>query len=289
MAKRSAGTNIANGGDFSCRGDAGIGAGKFTLALAEKFSGVQKINDHPDILLVRPEKNIIRIRPDGKFKEPTIHDLIVFCALKPTTLTHRIALILEAEKMNRHAANALLKTLEEPEGKKIIILWAKSAQLLPATIVSRCRLVTAPRPDTKTAKRWMAESGFNQEATAFAGGQPLAANNDYETKRKAAVKALSRGGELNIHTAAKIFADDDIWLECLQKWAADGVRVAAALPARFFPDAKDDLRPLCHKRLRPWLDFHALLIKKRRWHDHPLARDILIKDILHEYRRIFAD
>ena len=132
-------------------GDAGIGAGKFTLALAEKFSGVQKINDHPDILLVRPEKNIIRIRPDGKFKEPTIHDLIVFCALKPTTLTHRIALILEAEKMNRHAANALLKTLEEPEGKKIIILWAKSAQLLPATIVSRCRLVTAPRPDTKTA------------------------------------------------------------------------------------------------------------------------------------------
>ena len=56
-----------------------------------------------------------------------------------------------------------------------------------------------------------------------------------------------------------------------------------------FPDAKDDLRPLCHKRLRPWLDFHALLIKKRRWHDHPLARDILIKDILHEYRRIFAD
>ena len=95
----------------------------------------------------------------------------------------------------------------------------------------------------------------------------MAANNDYETKRKAAVKALSRGGELNIHTAAKIFADDDIWLECLQKWAADGVRVAAALPARFFPDAKDDFASVVSQTPAPVLDFHALLIKKT-----PLAR-----------------
>ena len=37
-------------------GDAGIGAGKFTLALAEKFSGVQKINDHPTFCLCALKK-----------------------------------------------------------------------------------------------------------------------------------------------------------------------------------------------------------------------------------------
>ena len=95
----------------------------------------------------------------------------------------------------------------------------------------------------------------------------MAANNDYETKRKAAVKALSRGGELNIHTAAKIFADDDIWLECLQKWAADGVRVAAALPARFFPRCQRRFASVVSQTPAPVAGFSRLADKKT-----PLAR-----------------
>ena len=189
--------------------------------------------------------------------------------------------------MNQHAANALLKTLEEPNGKKIIILWARTAQQLPPTIVSRCRRLNAPLPDTTIATQWMKESGVKKEIIAFYSGQPLLADDDYDSRRLSAVKHLRCGDSLDVHAAGKIFADDEIWLECLQKWAADGVRVAAMLPARFFPDCEEDLKLLCCGRLRPWLDFHALLIKKRRWHEHPLARELLIKDTLNEYRQIF--
>lgn len=60
----------------------------------------------------------------------------------------RIAIVDSADEMNRNAANALLKTLEEPPSKSILILVAHRPGLLPATIRSRCRVLEMrPLPD----------------------------------------------------------------------------------------------------------------------------------------------
>ena len=54
---------------------------------------------------------------------------------------YKVAIIDNAEKMNSEAANALLKTLEEPADKTIIFLITKDEKQLPETIISRCQLI----------------------------------------------------------------------------------------------------------------------------------------------------
>jgi DNA polymerase-3 subunit delta' len=97
---------------------------------------------HPDVLIVEPE--IIEKKGVKKEKEITIdqarqirHQMSLF----PYQAPYKIVLIDQAERMTREASNALLKTLEEPSGRAILILITANPQLLLPTIVSRCQLV----------------------------------------------------------------------------------------------------------------------------------------------------
>ena len=58
--------------------------------------------------------------------------------------SQKILVISDAEKMTMGAANALLKTLEEPQGKSLIVLLSQRSWLLPATIRSRCQAWRLP-------------------------------------------------------------------------------------------------------------------------------------------------
>lgn len=87
---------------------------------------------HPDLLLIEPEQpsHVIKV------------DAIRACAEHATLSSHRgqakVCLILSAEKLNQNAANALLKTLEEPPQKNyFLILTTNQPHLLPETILSR--------------------------------------------------------------------------------------------------------------------------------------------------------
>jgi DNA polymerase-3 subunit delta' len=62
-------------------------------------------------------------------------------ALKPSQGRYKVAVIAMAERMSHEAANALLKTLEEPPAKTVIILTASMPDVLQKTIVSRCQRV----------------------------------------------------------------------------------------------------------------------------------------------------
>jgi len=97
---------------------------------------------HPDILIIEPEV----VEKDGVKKESAIsidqarkiqHQMSLF----PYQADYKIALIDQAEKMTVDASNCLLKTLEEPTGRAILILVAAESQLLLPTIVSRCQLI----------------------------------------------------------------------------------------------------------------------------------------------------
>jgi DNA polymerase-3 subunit delta' len=90
---------------------------------------------HPDVLAVA--------KPEDKHELPikTIRDLCHDLSLKPMAGARRIALVDDADDLSEEAANAFLKTLEEPPPGAVLILIAHSAETQLDTVVSRCRVV----------------------------------------------------------------------------------------------------------------------------------------------------
>ncbi len=87
--------------------------------------------NHPDIVHLEPSGNHIRISQ--------IRLLIHTLALKPYEADYRVVLLTDAHLMNPEAGNALLKMLEEPPPRTILILTVLQASDLLPTIVSRCQ------------------------------------------------------------------------------------------------------------------------------------------------------
>ncbi len=87
--------------------------------------------NHPDIILVEPTGPYIRI--------DQIRNLCNILAMKPYEARLRVVIIKDAQAMNPAAGNALLKVLEEPPDRTILILTAMQTSDLLPTIVSRCQ------------------------------------------------------------------------------------------------------------------------------------------------------
>ncbi len=87
---------------------------------------------HPDVLWIRPESKLRVITIDQ------IREITHATSLKPAEAHWKIAVIVGADRLNAQAANAFLKTLEEPPGQSILILLATNPQHLLETILSRC-------------------------------------------------------------------------------------------------------------------------------------------------------
>jgi DNA polymerase-3 subunit delta' len=91
----------------------------------------------------------------------------------------KVALISPAEAMNESSCNALLKSLEEPQSKTLLILVSHRASLVPATIRSRCQIDHLSVPDLQVARQWLIEVAGEQQAVdqslELAGGKPLLA------------------------------------------------------------------------------------------------------------------
>jgi len=111
-------------------------SGKKTVALW--FAKCLKCQS-PDITEVTVPKNKEpACRQAGKIGIKQIRELKKYLSLSPHSSPYKVAIIEEAEKMTSDAANALLKTLEEPRGNAVLILIANIASALPETILSRC-------------------------------------------------------------------------------------------------------------------------------------------------------
>jgi DNA polymerase-3 subunit delta' len=100
----------------------------------DRCPGCRRIGDllHPDVHWVRPESKLRIITIDqvrGVMKE--VH-------LKPTEALFKVAVIVGADRLNVQAANAFLKTLEEPPPRSVLILLSTEPQRVLETIVSRC-------------------------------------------------------------------------------------------------------------------------------------------------------
>jgi DNA polymerase III subunit delta' len=105
------------------------------LDACDQCESCLKINSgsHPDLLLVAPEDRQIKID-----EIRLIDDALSF---RPFEGRKKIVIVDDADTMNIAAANAFLKTLEEPPGDSVLILISSRPDRLPATILSRCSRV----------------------------------------------------------------------------------------------------------------------------------------------------
>jgi len=130
---------------------------------------------HPDLVRIGLE-----LRDDGKPRTEIVVEQIRVLGERIAMTAQfggvQIALIDPADAMNPSAANALLKTLEEPTPATLIVLIADQPARLPATIRSRCQRVTLPVPTRAQALAWLGGHGIETKAAESAlqasGGNP---------------------------------------------------------------------------------------------------------------------
>jgi len=97
---------------------------------------------HPDVLEISPEDGIIRVNEVRRLEE-----LLSYKAFEGKW---KVVIVDGAECLNQSAANAFLKTLEEPPGQSVIILVSSMSELIPQTILSRCQRINfSPLPIKK--------------------------------------------------------------------------------------------------------------------------------------------
>src|SRR2546426_5200726 len=96
-------------------------------------------SEHADVAMARPYKQIIRVGP--------MRELEREANFRPFEGAARVFIVEDADYMNEQAANALLKTLEEPQPASRLILTTSNPSALLATIRSRCQIIRfAPVP-----------------------------------------------------------------------------------------------------------------------------------------------
>jgi DNA polymerase-3 subunit delta' len=140
--------------------------------------GLNAAGSHPDLLRVAPD-------PESKSGEITIdaiRELTERAALTPVRGAVKMVLIDPADRMNAAAANALLKTLEEPAGNTLLLLIAEQSGRLPATIRSRCQMLKLAVPAEDQALAWLTQRldvGAAQRLR-LAYGAPLRALEEFD-------------------------------------------------------------------------------------------------------------
>lgn len=104
--------------------------------------------NHPDYYRLSPEEKGKQIKVDS------VRSLSKNLAQTAQQGGYKIVLITPAEALNIAASNALLKTLEEPQGKTIIILVASDVRKISATLRSRCQVYTFTSPTSEEIANW---------------------------------------------------------------------------------------------------------------------------------------
>ncbi|HEY0961177.1 MAG TPA: DNA polymerase III subunit delta' [Pseudomonadales bacterium] len=185
------------------------------------------IGAHPDFRLVQPEKKLLVV--------DQVRDTIEFAQNTSRRGGMKIIVFEPAEAMNLNAANALLKLLEEPPQRTLLLLISHQPGLLLATIRSRCQVLRCVLPPRDMAARWLQSQGFSGDAHAAlqrAGGAPLRAVAQNEAsaqvERQQVLACLSglAGGRMQPIEAAKkcekfgIAATIDYQLACAAELSA---------------------------------------------------------------------
>lgn len=206
----------------------------------------------------------------------------------------RVAVIQPAEDMNAPAANALLKTLEEPPARVLILLVAHQPGRLLATVRSRCGKVAVPMPDPDVSNDWLRQSGIDTPAIvlAEAGGAPLralaCAEPGRSERRDAFLDLLAHPARLDACELAQRYQTDleDAW-GWLTRWLHDLLVQRMVGASRYFPARGDAAAQLAARTdLAGLLALQRELVASSRWLRHPLSAQLLLESWLIRYLEI---
>ena len=246
---------------------------------------------HPDYLSVVPLEDSRQIRVEQ------IRELSEQLALTAHGGGATVALIAPADAMNANAANALLKTLEEPRpGVSLLLLTAMPSRLAP-TILSRCQRLAVPHPTRADSLAWLERwggAGPWEAVLDVIGDAPFEALrlNGPEVARlgKQTHAALAEllAGRLDVASTAESWGRApslEQRLLCLENWLTariDGAvrRVGQAPELRNGAHLSEDASDLNMARLLQVLDALQELRRLRLTAiNRPLALELLLRQL----------
>jgi DNA polymerase-3 subunit delta' len=230
-------------------------------------------------------------KPSQQISVDEVRDLHDFVNLTAHQTGAKTIVVYPAETLNVNAANALLKSLEEPPANTRFMLVAHRPSYLPATIISRCQQIVLPTPPVPLAEQWLREQGIAEPALSLAqtGNAPLAAlaldDGDYWQQRKSLLAGLA-APRMDALTLAEQVRDFPIprLLGWLQRWSYDLLSEKSAGLVRYNPDYAKSIKQVA-ARLRT-IDvarFHRTLVRQQRSVHHPLNARLYIEQLLFSY------
>ena len=269
--------------------------------------------NHPDFHLVRPEaldddaegsEEGKEGKEGSKKKAPSkiirieqVRRLIDAVGIGTHRGGWRVVVMYPLEMLPVEAANALLKTLEEPPSNTLFLLITDRVDRLLPTILSRCRQQAVQPPSAEAALAWLKAQGVRDAAALLAesGNAPLtaqeAASAGERPQLAALVEQLARAGKFEPLAAAELLQKTPLPLVfgTLQRWLFDLISLKMAGRPRYFP-AHADAAAACAAKVEP-LELQAMLraVQERRRHEHhPLAARLVLESVFLEYRRMFV-
>lgn len=237
------------------RGTPGTGKAHFAVALAQrllcekpvakaacgrcKACMLIKAGSHPDLLLMEPEDKGKAIKVDQ------VRSVVEFVGKTAQFSGYRVAVICPAEAMNVNASNALLKSLEEPGARMLLILVTHQVSGVLPTIRSRCQVVDFAVPPRDEALTWLKgslgeDAGKAERLLNVAGGAPVAAltlsQSDWIGERSTVVQhwlGVLTGKRDPVRTAESWQGFPVLELVgWLLAWQVDLMKVAAGVPSQ---------------------------------------------------------
>jgi DNA polymerase-3 subunit delta' len=173
--------------------------------------------EHPDLVIIGPD-------PDLKLEVISVDQVRAIAGVLTLSSYEgkgTVVVLQPAEAMNRNAANALLKTLEESRPDAVVILVTTAPSLLPATVRRRCQKLAIPAPDRDTALGWLSVQKPAHKADWPAvlevlGVAPLEALNT-DVRQVLAIRADvlrlledARQGRIDVVRTAESWAKDEL-------------------------------------------------------------------------------
>ena len=165
---------------------------------------------HPDHLWLTPLEESKEIRIDQ------VRALLEQLAMTGHQGRHRTALIAPAERLNRNAANAFLKMLEEPPAGSLMVLASAAPSRLPATIRSRCLRIELPLPGRAASASWLGER-CGGDVLAWHRVLEVAGNDPVSLCQTGLSLALAQVSDLE-ETARSLAAGTSEPLQLARKW-----------------------------------------------------------------------
>jgi len=258
---------------------------------------------HPDFRLLQSEALAAEDGVGEGGKKPArqiivdqVRALSDFSNLSSHRGGYRVVLVHPAESMNANAANALLKTLEEPPGQMLFILVTHKPQHLLPTILSRCHGIAVAMPSAQASLDWLQQQGVTDASVlAQAGFAPLLARKlaeqgDASEEHELVIQALRRPEEMDEFALADRLKSKRVEpakvIQWLQQWCYDLAGAKFAQKIRYYSQYSDSINKLAASSpVFELLQLHRDLSVAKREAYHPLEPKLLFESLFASYRQ----